>query len=137
MLYTKKTRIWISHLFFATKHLNMTQTIIFWKTGFWISGIPDPDFKSGPKMSGFSGFSGFFWSVWLTENMPPYLQSLKHQKLIISIFWRFHAIVQCNSKTPLNRFRHTYWRQVWLDKVYNKIYTYEIGLKFNHKDFDF
>ena len=138
----KKTRIWISHLFYATKHLNMTLTIIFWKTGFWISGIPDPDFKSGPKMSGFSGFSGFFWSVWLNENMPPYLQSLKHPKLIINIFWRLHAIVSCprlmfmhNTSFKLTHISFSWiwiWVRMWIGISVISVSTPKIiGMKFS------
>ena len=58
-----KTRIWISQLFYAIKHQYMFLTNVFWKPGFQISGIPDPDFKSGQKIPVFPGFPEFLWSV--------------------------------------------------------------------------
>ena len=41
----------------------MFLTNVFWKSGFQISGIPDPDFKSGQKIPVSPGFPEFFWSV--------------------------------------------------------------------------
>ena len=48
----------------------MFPTIVFWKSGFQISGIPDPDFKSGQKNPFFPVFPEFFGKLSRMKNIP-------------------------------------------------------------------